>query len=219
VSVRIALALAILLTAFGTPAGAVERILNFISDVTVERSGDLIVTETITVQAEGNQIRRGILRDFPTTYRRPDGARVEVGFDVQAVTRDGSPETFVVERLNNGYRIRIGSADRILDNGPHTYGIRYRTTRQIGFFPSYDEPHDKAFAARKWDDGRGGLAKGRRDGAKLGSGGALVARGQCCGADRHRRHHSAARLLLLCVDQGRPRSTEGHHYSIVRTAG
>jgi uncharacterized membrane protein YgcG len=139
VSVRIALALAILLTAFGTPARAVERILNFISDVTVQRSGDLIVTETITVQAEGNQIRRGILRDFPTTYRRPDGARVEVGFDVQAVTRDGSPETFVVERLNNGYRIRIGSADRILDNGPHTYGIRYRTTRQIGFFPSYDE--------------------------------------------------------------------------------
>ena len=53
------------------PAGAVERILQFISDVKVERNGDLVVTETIRVQAEGREIRRGILRDFPTTYTAP----------------------------------------------------------------------------------------------------------------------------------------------------
>src|SRR5262245_41078570 len=130
---RIALALAFLVSALA-PAGAVERIINFISDVTVERGGDLAVVETITVQAEGREIRRGILRDFPTSYRRTDGSRVEVGFDVQSVTRDGTPETFTTERLNNGYRVRVGSADRTLSTGPHTYVIRYRTTRQIGFF-------------------------------------------------------------------------------------
>ena len=49
--------------------------------MTVERNGDLAVTETIAVQAEGNDIRRGILRDFPTTLsRRRDGSQVEVGF-------------------------------------------------------------------------------------------------------------------------------------------
>ena len=62
------------------PAGAVERILQFISDVTVERNGDLIVTETIRVEAEGNVIRRGIFRDFPTIYtragRHPRGGRL-----------------------------------------------------------------------------------------------------------------------------------------------
>ena len=67
---RIALALVVLLAALA-PAGAVERILRFVSDVTVERNGDLAVTETIAVQAEGKEIRRGILRDFPTSLPAP----------------------------------------------------------------------------------------------------------------------------------------------------
>src|SRR5262249_40191997 len=104
---RIALALALVLAALN-PAGAVERILRFVSDVTVERNGDLAVTETIAVQAEGNQIRRGILREFPTTYRRRDGARVVVDFDVLSVTRDGAAEPWTTEQLSNGVRVRIG---------------------------------------------------------------------------------------------------------------
>ena len=135
---RVALALFLLLGAVGS-AGATERILRFVSDVKVERNGDLIVTETIAVQAEGKDIRRGILRDFPTSYTRRDGAHVEVGFDVQFVTRDGVAENFVTERLSNGVRVRIGSADRLLRDGRHEYVIRYRTTRQIGFFADYDE--------------------------------------------------------------------------------
>jgi hypothetical protein len=79
------------------PAAAQERILNFVSDVTVERNGDLLVTETIRVQAEGRQIRRGIFRDFPTTYARPDGSRVEVGFHVDTVTRDGKDEHWILQ--------------------------------------------------------------------------------------------------------------------------
>ena len=88
---RLALAL-LLLAAVRAPALAVERITSFISDVKVERNGDLDVTETIRVEAEGREIRRGILRDFPTRYNRPDGSNVEVGFSVVSVTRDGSPE-------------------------------------------------------------------------------------------------------------------------------
>src|SRR5687768_13202002 len=106
---RIALAL-LLLVAAGRPAAAVERILEFISDVQVERNGDLYVTEMIRVQAEGREIKRGILRDFPTSYHRADGTRVEVGFEVESVTRDGSSEEFATERLANGTRVRIGSA-------------------------------------------------------------------------------------------------------------
>lgn len=120
-------------------AQAQERILSFVSDVTVARDGDLTVTETIRVQAEGRTIRRGILRDFPTVYTRPDGTRVEVGFEVRAVARDGAPEPFVREALANGVRLRIGSADTRLRTGPHTYTISYRTTRQIGFFDAFDE--------------------------------------------------------------------------------
>jgi uncharacterized membrane protein YgcG len=121
------------------PAAAEERIARFVSDVDVQRNGDLLVTETIQIWAEGRQINRGILRDFPTTYRRTNGSRVEVGFDVQSVTRDGSVEEFTTEKMANGVRVRIGSAGRSVNPGLHEYVIRYRTTRQIGFFDSYDE--------------------------------------------------------------------------------
>ena len=138
---RMALALVVTVVAAGLtgPAQAVERILRFVSDVEVQRNGDLDVTETIRVQAEGNQIRRGILRDFPTTYARPDGGRVVVGFDVQSVTRDGADEPWTTEALANGVRVRIGRAEVNLSTGEHEYVIRYRTTRQIGYFADYDE--------------------------------------------------------------------------------
>ena len=135
---RSALALFVLLAA-RQPGAAVERILFFLSDVQVERNGDLAVSETIRVQAEGDQIRHGIFRDFPTTYTRPDGSRVIVGFDVTAVTRDGMPETWATDSLSNGVRVRIGRADATVTTGEHEYVIRYRTTRQIGHFVDYDE--------------------------------------------------------------------------------
>ena len=120
-------------------ARASERITRFVSDVDVQRNGDLLVTETIQVRAEGAAIRHGILRDFPTTYRAKDGTRVVVGFDVLEVRRDGAPEPYATERVGNGVRIRIGDAKRYLNGGPHEYRIKYRTTRQIGFFKDFDE--------------------------------------------------------------------------------
>ncbi len=137
-ALALVLAFLVALLASG-PAGAVERILRFVSDVQVARNGDLEVTETIRVQAEGNVIRRGILRDFPTTYERPEGGRVVVGFSVEQVTRDGASENWTTEALNNGVRVRIGRAEVTLPTGPHEYVIRYRTTRQIGFFADRDE--------------------------------------------------------------------------------
>ena len=135
---RIAFSALVLAAALAT-AQAEERIERFVSDVDVQRNGDLLVTESIQIRAEGKQIKRGILRDFPTTYRRADGSRVEVGFDVQSVVRDGVPEAFATERMANGVRVRIGSAGRGVNTGSHLYIIRYRTTRQIGFFGDYDE--------------------------------------------------------------------------------
>ncbi|MEP7030596.1 MAG: DUF2207 domain-containing protein [Pseudolabrys sp.] len=133
------LAAAFLCAIMLAPVGAAERVVSFISDVNVQRNGDLLVIETIQVQAEGRVIRRGILRDFPTTYTRADGSHVEVGFEVQGVARDGAAENFVTERMSNGVRIRIGSADHLISTGLHEYVIKYRTTRQVGFFSNFDE--------------------------------------------------------------------------------
>jgi hypothetical protein len=129
----------LLLIAFAVPAWAEERITDFVSAATVNADASLTVRETITVVAEGNQIRRGIFRDFPTTYTDPYGQRVVVGFEVKDVRRDGREEPYTLEPIGNGTRIRIGNKDVFLEYGPHTYDITYRTTRQIGFFEKFDE--------------------------------------------------------------------------------
>ena len=63
---RILFALFVLVAAL-VPAGA-ERIARFISDVNVQRSGDLLVTETIQIWAEGIPDQAWHPARFPTTY-------------------------------------------------------------------------------------------------------------------------------------------------------
>ena len=118
--------------------GVGERIISYVSDVSVNRDASLDVTETIRVMAEGRDIDHGIYRDFPTRYER-NGRRVRVGFDVVSVERDGQAEPYARERISNGVRIKMGSADVSVTPGEHTYVLHYRTTRQLGFFPGYDE--------------------------------------------------------------------------------
>ncbi|KKR96713.1 MAG: hypothetical protein UU47_C0009G0008 [candidate division TM6 bacterium GW2011_GWE2_41_16] len=129
----------IALTCFS--AQAFEVITDFKSNIRVERDGTLDVTETIKVVAEGKYIRRGIFREFPTTYPHPFGFGFisRVGFDLYSVKRDGFKEPYRIEPRANGVAIMIGSSDRELSHDEHEYVIAYKTTRQLGFFSGYDE--------------------------------------------------------------------------------
>lgn len=120
-------------------AHATESILDYHSDIALAADGAMQVTETIRVQAEGGQIRHGIYRDFPTDYRDQQHHRYHVGFDVLGATRDGAPEPWRTERRQNGVRLYLGDAATLVPPGEHTYTIRYRTNRQIGFFADHDE--------------------------------------------------------------------------------
>ena len=134
---RLSLAALAFLAAFA--ARADERILAFESDIVVHADASMTVTETITVRAEGEQIRRGIFRDFPTDYRDRLGNRYRVGFEVLSVRRDGEGEAYHTERLSNGVRVYAGRRNRFVDPGMHTYEITYRTDRQLGYFEDHDE--------------------------------------------------------------------------------
>lgn len=116
-----------------------ERILSFHSDITVNKDGSMIVTERITVRAERRKIRRGIYRDFPTTYKDRLGHRYKVGFKILGIRRDGKPESYHTKQRSNGIRIYIGKRNYFLPKGQYTYTLRYRTTRQLGFFEKHDE--------------------------------------------------------------------------------
>ncbi len=116
-----------------------ERIHNFTSEAVVNADASLDVTETISINAEGDQINHGIFRDFPTTYTDKNGLRVVVNFDVLSVKLDGQDEPYALEGLSNGVRVRIGSKDSYVSHDLHAYEIHYHTTRQLGFFDAYDE--------------------------------------------------------------------------------
>ncbi len=137
---RAILAALLTLTVFiGSPAFANERITLFHSSIEVHQDGSMRVVETIAVEAEGGAIKHGIYRDFPTLYRSRTGVNYRVGFRVISVKRDGNPEPYIVQGISNGKRVRIGSADTLVSNGPHTYEITYDVAGELGFFKNYDE--------------------------------------------------------------------------------
>jgi len=146
-------------------AAADERILSFHSDIVVMQDGWIEVTETIRVRAEGNRIRRGIYRDFPTEYFDKFGNRYEVELQPLAVIRNERSESFHSVSDRNGVRTYFGSSDRLIEPGIHTYAFRYRASRMLGFFEEHDElywnvtgfdwafPIDKAGASVRLDFG------------------------------------------------------------------
>ncbi len=129
---------AVLLFAAGS-AQALEEIQSFDALIDVAKDGSMVVTETIRVNVGGQQIRRGIYRDFPTVYSGRWGLRVDVPFEVLSVKRDGRPEPWHTRRLANGLRIAFGSENLLLPSGPTTYEFTYRTDRQLGHFADFDE--------------------------------------------------------------------------------
>lgn len=118
---------------------AAETILNFHSDIVINKDASLDVTETITVNTEGKEIKRGIYRDFPTHYKDTLGTNYEVEFTLKNAMRDGQYESYHVEMLSNGIRIYLGKKDVYLAPGQYTYQIYYHVTRELGFFGHYDE--------------------------------------------------------------------------------
>ena len=122
-----------------TPLTAAERIESFRSDVVVADDGLLTVTETITVNAEGDKIKRGIYRDIPVRYGRGFlGLKQTIPFEVLAVEHNGQPSPYHTDDREDFVRIYIGKKGRTIPAGEHRYLIRY-TTRQLRYFPDHDE--------------------------------------------------------------------------------
>jgi uncharacterized membrane protein YgcG len=120
-------------------AQAEEVIRDYHADITVLPDATIEVTETITVNAEGDQIKRGIFRDFPLYAQDARGFRQKVDFELISVERDGRPENYHTENITGGIRIYTGSADVFLRSGEYTYTITYSTGRQIRYFGDHDE--------------------------------------------------------------------------------
>lgn len=126
-------------TGIAFAAGSGERILDYHSRIEVHEDGHLIVTEQIKVVSRGNRIKRGIYRDFPTTYKTRTGKKMQVALKVLRVLKDDRPESYHIKSQLSGKRIYIGNKNVSLKPGTYTYTLTYRTDRQLGFFEDHDE--------------------------------------------------------------------------------
>ena len=120
-------------------AGAAEVIRDFKSEVQIEADSSLTVVESLLINVENIQIKRGIVRHFPIYYTDKEGREFSVGFDVESVTLDGREVPWQVEEEGQYANLRIGDRDSYVTPGLRRYVIKYKTTRQIGFFEEFDE--------------------------------------------------------------------------------
>lgn len=98
--------------------------------IRVGANASATVTETITVNVEGRQIRRGLYRDLPLTH----GVR----YAVSEVVRDGKKEPYFVERPKGFYRINTGNED-FLPRKLTTFTITYKVKNLVAAFKDHDE--------------------------------------------------------------------------------
>lgn len=127
-----------LLIAAENSSSASERILRMDVLASVRMDSSVTISEVIQVQAEGREIRRGIIRVIPVEYET-DGRIVRTGFNLLWAELNGKPVAYRVSRDGANIEIRLGDADSFLPVGVHTYRLRYQMTNQLLFFQNHDE--------------------------------------------------------------------------------
>lgn len=110
-------------------------------DVRASISPNAIVTvmEMIQANVEGRDIRRGIIRIFPTDYEDSRGRTYRTDFNLLYVKIDGRDAPAQVSRVGRNVEVRIGDANTTLSSGIHSFEIMYRTKGWVAFRDSYDE--------------------------------------------------------------------------------
>jgi len=116
-----------------------EVILSFSSEILVHADSRLTVSETITVIALGNKIKRGIYRDLYTKSKDHSGNTINTDFTIKEVLKNGSLEPYHTKKTSNGIRVYIGDKNVYLRQGVYTYKIVYESSSQLGFLEQFDE--------------------------------------------------------------------------------
>jgi uncharacterized membrane protein len=115
-----------------------ELILDFHSKIVINPDTTLTITETITINAQHDQIKRGITRAYPTKYRDQHGNNFASSFDIKKVLVDNKPCTYFMTS-NNNYKVLNTGNDFFISRGVHVYKIKYQTKRQLKFDTDWTE--------------------------------------------------------------------------------
>lgn len=116
-----------------------EKILNFHSDIRIDSTGRVLVTENIKLYAAGESIKRGIVRSIPVYRKNIHGKQEKINIEVLSVSRDGNNENYFTEKNGDQLEIFIGNEDYILPPNEYIYQITYESYGHVGFFDNFDE--------------------------------------------------------------------------------
>lgn len=139
IALRYILALLLIGVSFlGLSQDNYERIYKFHSDIEILKNRDVIVTETIEINALGYEFKRGIYREIPLRYKVKGGS-LNIAFDILSIERDGAPENYHTEWETNGIVIYVGEKDSYIEHGRHTYVVKYKISDVLLFYDDMDE--------------------------------------------------------------------------------
>lgn len=114
-------------------------IKSYNSNIILQPDGALNITEIINVMVDGNVIKHGIYRDFPTDYQLMEDGTRHIDFKLIDTQLDGNYTPNHLADMNNGVRIYIGDPHIYLNPGWHTFTLNYLVKYALGFFSDHDE--------------------------------------------------------------------------------
>jgi uncharacterized membrane protein YgcG len=118
-----------------TIAWSEERILDYHSEIKLQDDAMLLVTETIQVVAEGDEIKRGIFRELPME----PGRNRRYLYWVHEATRNGQPISAFTERRDGNLVVYLGSRDVLIPPGTYTYTLTYEAREGVYARDEFDE--------------------------------------------------------------------------------
>lgn len=116
-----------------------EEILNFVSNIDVNKDGSIDVTEKITAYAAQNEIKHGLVRWLPTNYKDSYGITHHTHYQIQDILVNNLTSPYHTAIPNGNYTIYIGEKSKILDPGTYIFTIRYHVDDAINFLKDGDE--------------------------------------------------------------------------------
>lgn len=109
---------------------------DFRTDLSIQRSGIVTVSESITVDF-GSLEKHGIFRDIPYVYKG-DGGNTYTEITPLSVRQDTEEAKYEFTRQGDYVRFKIGDPDETI-SGTHTYTLRYEVKGVLRSFDTYDE--------------------------------------------------------------------------------
>lgn len=109
---------------------------SFESDIAIQRTGEVLITEKINADFRTLQ-KHGIYRDIPYIYD-DNGVKTYTEIDIGQVLQNGEDAEFEISETNGYKRVKIGDPDRTI-SGKNKYEIVYTAKGVLRGFSDYDE--------------------------------------------------------------------------------